>query len=87
MDGAQVQPDAALQSQTLAAGVGDGVAEPCGAQQLLLLQPQPVVQTCSGSTSVTATKTPLGIFPPPPISRSPGHTSMFCARFCGLCLY
>ena len=84
MDGAQVQPDAALQSQTLAAGVGDGVAEPCGAQQLLLLQPQPVVQPdVLGLHLCNGHKDALGNLPTAP-DRSRGHTSMFCARFCWL---
>ena len=38
--------------------------------------------TPSGSTSATATKTPLGIFPPAPMRRSPGHTLMLCGLFC-----
>ena len=40
--------------------------------------------TPSGSTSATATKTPLGIFPPGPMRRSPGHTLMLITPILGL---
>ena len=76
MAGLQVQADAVVEGEALAAGVGHCVARPGGPQQLLVLQP-------SGSTSATATKTPLGIFPPAPMRRSPGHTLMLCGLFWG----
>ena len=80
--GLQVQADAVVEGEALAAGVGHCVARPGGPQQLLVLQPHAVVQP--HSTSATATKTPLGIFPPAPMRRSPGHTLMLCGLFCVL---
>ena len=80
--GLQVQADAVVEGEPLAAGVGNCVAGPGGPQQLLVLQPSSL--TPSGSTSATATKTPLGIFPPAPMRRSPGQTLMLCGLFCGV---
>ena len=70
-----------MEGEALAAGVGNCVARPGGPQQLLVLQLSSL--TPSGSTSATATKTPLGIFPPAPMRRSPGHTLMLCGLFWG----
>ena len=42
--GLQVQADAVVEGEPLAAGVGNCVARPGGPQQLLVLQPHAVVQ-------------------------------------------
>ena len=42
--GVQVQADAVVEGEPLAAGVGNCVARPGGPQQLLVLQPHAVVQ-------------------------------------------
>ena len=44
MAGLQVQADAVVEGEPLAAGVGNCVARPGGPQQLLVLQPHAVVQ-------------------------------------------
>ena len=48
--GLQVQADAVVEGEPLAAGVGNCVARPGGPQQLLVLQPHAVVQPHSGQT-------------------------------------
>ena len=46
------------------------------------------VQADARSSSwFTATKTPLGIFPPAPMRRSPGHTLMLCGLFWGVAVW
>ena len=61
------RPDAVVEGEPLAAGVGNCVARPGGPQQLLVLRMPLSSLTPSGSTSATATKTPLGILPPAPM--------------------
>ena len=58
------------------------MARPGGPQQLLSRTPLSSL-TPSGS----ATKTPLGIFPPAPMRRSPGHTLMLCGLFWGVAVW
>ena len=74
MAGLQVQADAVVEGEPLAAGVG---SSSCFFSRTPLSSLTP-----SGSTSATATKTPLSIFPPAPMRRSPGHTLMLCGLFC-----
>ena len=74
--GLQVQADAVVEGEPLAAGrVARSSSWFFSRMPLSSLTP-------SGSTSATATKTPLGIFPPAPMRRSPGHTLMLCGLFC-----
>ena len=68
----QVQADAVVEGEALAAGVGHCVARPGGPQELLVLSNMPLSSlTLSGST-----------LPPAPMRRSPGHTLMLCGLFC-----
>ena len=72
-----------MEGEPLAAGVGNCVARPGGPQQLLVLQPHAVVQPHSVRLHFRhGHKDALGIFPPAPMRRSPGHTLMLCGLFC-----
>ena len=83
--GLQVQADAVVEGEPLAAGVGHCVARPGGPQQLLVLQPHAVVQPHSVRLHFRhGHKDALGNFPPAPMRRSPGHTLMLCGLFCGV---
>ena len=82
--GLQVQADAVVEGEPLAAGVGHCSAGwPASSSWFFSRMPL----TPSGSTSATATKTPLGIFPPAPMRRSPGHTLMLCGLFWGVAVW
>ena len=86
--GLQVQADAVVEGEALAAGVGNCVARPGGRSSSWFFSRMPLSSlTPSGSTSATAAKTPLGIFPPAPMRRSPGHTLMLCGLFWGVWLH
>ena len=62
-----------MEGEPLAAGVGNCVARPGGPRSSWFFSLSSL--TPSGSTSATATKTRLGIFPLAPIRRSPSWLS------------